>query len=218
MPEPESSDEPKRPIPGPNVTIQEMLTDRRALTDGLITPLLFLAINSIAGLVPAVVAAGGWGVGLAFYRLIRRQRINLALSGLLSLGIALLIVLRTGRASTYFLPNAVFGYLAGAIGLISVALGKPVSGHLVRLVEGRPADWYQLPRVKGTHLIVTAAWSLLFILRATVRAILIARDSEWGLAVTTLTLGLPVTAMMVVGSWAFVKRRLRGLTSPNAVL
>lgn len=207
--EPPSQETPRRPIPGPDVTIREMLTDRRALTDGLVTPLLFLTVNSLAGLVPAAITAGAWGFSSAVYRLIRRQKVRFALSGLLGLGVALLVALRTGRAATYFLPNVVFGYINGAIGLVSVVIAKPVSAILVRLVEGKPHEWYEAPRVRQTHQIVTAAWSVLFILRATVRAVLIAQDSEWGLAVTTFTLGLPATALMVVGSWAFVKRRLR---------
>lgn len=199
------------PIPGPDVTIREMLTDRRALADGLITPLLFVTVNSFAGLTSAAIAAAAWGLSVAGYRLIRRQKIRFAISGLVGLGIALLIALRTGRAATYFLPNVIFGFLYGAAGLVSIALRRPLTAILVRFVERRPPEWYELHRVKQTHIVLTAVWSLFFIARATVRAMLIARDSEWGLALTTVILGLPATALLVVASWTILKRRLRGI-------
>jgi hypothetical protein len=198
---------PKR-LPSPQTTLGEMLSDRRAWTDGVITPLIFLAVNAVWGLRPAAIAAGAWGVGVATYRLLKRQQVSYALGGLFGLGIALLIALRTGRATAYFLPSVLFGAIYGTVGLVSVAIRRPVSAGLARLVEKKPPEWYRQPRVNRTHLIVTTVWSVFLLTRSAIRYYLISTDSEAGLAVTTVALGLPATALLVVATWAFIKRRL----------
>lgn len=204
-------------IPGPQSNLRDQLTDRKAWTDGVITPLIFLTANGIWGLRPAAVAAAGWGIGVALYRLIRRQKVSYAFGGLIGLGIALLIALRTGRASTYFLPNVVFGTIYGIVGLISVLLGRPASAAVARLVEQKPTEWYRQRRVKNAHMLVTAVWSLFFLARSAIRYFLISTDSEAGLALTTVVLGLPATALLVVGSWAFLKKQSASVPPPQTL-
>lgn len=205
-PSPESR--PRVPIPGPQATLREMLTDPRAILDGVVPPVLFVGVNSIKGLVPAAVAAGVWGIGTAVYRLARRQKVSYALGGLVGIGIALLIALRTGRASTYFLPNTVIGALYGAAGIVSILIGRPASSAISRLIEGKPKEWYRMPRVRQTHLTVTLVWSLFFLGRSGLRYVLILQNREWGLAATTVALGFPAVAVLVVGSYGFVRWRL----------
>jgi uncharacterized membrane protein len=201
-------------VPGPNVTLREMLTDRRAWIDGMIPPLLFLATNAIWGLVPAAIAAITWAVGTLAYRLARRHKSIYAVGGIFGLALALGFALLTGRASTYFLPNAVIGAVYGLIGLGSIAIGRPLSTAIARVIDQRSREWYAQPRVRNTHIVVTATWSLFMVARSAIRYYLITIDSEWGLAVTTIALGLPATGLLLVGSWAFIKRRLGGLVEP----
>lgn len=207
--------EPTRgPIADPSATISEMLTDRRAWTDGAITPLIFLGANSLWGLQNAAVAAGAWGLAVAAYRLIRRQSPRYAVGGLFGLGLALFIALRTGTAGGYFLPNVVIGYLYGTAGLVSVLIGKPGSAALARLVEKKPVEWYRQPRVRNAHMLVTLVWTIFFLGRSSIRLYLIQVGSEAGLALTTVLLGPPPFALLAVGTWAFLRRRLASVPPP----
>ena len=200
-------------IPGPEASLREILSDRRAWIEGMVPPLLFLSTNSLFGLVPAAIISAGWAVSTAVFRLVRRQKASYAIGGIFGLAIALVIALRTGRASTYFLPNVVFGTIYGLIGLASVVIRRPVSAAIVRFIDQKPKDWYALPRVRNTHMVVTAVWSIFLIVRSGIRYYLISIDSETGLAVATIAFGVPATALLFVGSWAFIKRRLSAVPS-----
>lgn len=199
-------------IPGPNASLTEMLSDRRAWIDGTITPLLFLGTNAIWGLQRAAIVGAAWGVLVAIYRGIRGQKVSYAIGGLVGLGVAILISLKTGRASTFFLPSVVTGTVSGIAGLVSVAVGRPASALLLRIVENKPKAWYENSRVKATHMLVTSAWSLFIIIRSGIRLYLIRADSEWGLGVTAVALGAPATALLFLGTWAFVRTRLKGVS------
>lgn len=205
----------RAPIPGPDATFGEMLSDRRAWTDGAATPLIFLGANSLWGLQPAVAVAAGWGVGIALYRLARRQKAVYAFGGLLGLGFALFIAVRTGSATGYFLPNVVIGAAYGLAGLVSVLLRRPASAFLVRAVDRKPLDWYRQPRVRNAHMLVTGVWSVFFLARSSIRYYLIQAGSEAGLALTTVLLGPPPTALLAVGTWAFLRKRLASVPPPE---
>lgn len=198
-------------IPGPDATLRTVLRDKRAWIDGSVTPLLFLGINALWGLVPAVIVAAAWGISLVVFRLVRKEKFSYAVGGLVGMAVALVIALRTGRASMYFLPSVLFGGLYGAIALTSVLLRKPASLYLARVVEGKPDEWYRIPRVRSTHMAVTAAWGLFLMGRSGIRYYLISIDSEAGLAATFVALGLPATAALAIGSWGFLRHRLKSV-------
>lgn len=210
--------EPSRaPIPGPDATIAGVLSDRRAWTDGAATPLIFLGANALWGLRPAAVVAASWGLGIAAYRLARREKVSYALGGLMAMGLALFIALRTGNAGGYFLPNAVMGAAYGAAGLVSVIARRPASALLARAVEGKSVEWYRQTRVRNAHLLVTAVWSTFFLARSGIRLYLIQAGSEAGLALSIVLLGPPPTALLAVGTWAFLKKSLAQVPPPGDV-
>jgi len=201
----------KPPIPGPETTIRNMFTDRRAILDSAVPPFLFVGVNAFWGLMPAVVASAAWGVGTVVYRLIRRQQLAYVFSGLVGVGIAVLIAVKTGRAANFFLPGVVIGGAYGTVAIASAIARRPASAFVVRFVEGKPKQWYEQAEVRSAHVIVTYAWGLFFFARAALRWILIDQDKTGALAVTSFVLGYPASAAMVVGTYAFLRKRLKGL-------
>lgn len=197
----------KERIPGPETNFREMLTDPKAIMDSAIAPLIFVGANSYLGLKPAAIAAGAWGVLTGIYRLVRKQKVTYAISGLIGLGIALALALRSGKASNYFLPNILIGAAYGAIALISVLIRHPASVFVARLVEGKPPEHYLQPFVRSTHMIVTLAWALFFLGRSGFRWVLVQQDRTGALAATGFLLGPVATAAMVAGTYGFLKWR-----------
>src|SRR5206468_3957819 len=67
-----------------------------------IPPVVFVIVNAATSLRWAIIAAVGSAVVLAAYRLVRRQSVQQALTGLLGVVIASAIAARTGEAKGYF--------------------------------------------------------------------------------------------------------------------
>jgi len=54
---------------------RDLLADRRVLVDTVGPPLVFVALNAAAGLVPAAAGALGLAMAPALLRLVRRERL-----------------------------------------------------------------------------------------------------------------------------------------------
>lgn len=192
---------------GPEVDLKEMLTDPKAIMDGVVPPVLFVGVNALTNVKTAAYVAGTFGILVAVYRLIRRQKINYVAGGLLGLGLSIFLAVRSGKASSYFLPNTIIGLVYGGVALLSVLVARPLSAFLSRTLEDKPKNWYRLPRVRRSHQLVTGTWALFFLARSAFRLMLINQGREGELAATAVLLGFPAIAALTVGSWAFLRWR-----------
>jgi hypothetical protein len=207
---------PETMFPGPDESVGDMLRDRRFYTDGAVPPVLFVTVNAIWGLNPAAIAAAAFALAVGVWRIVRRERVIHALSGMFGLAIALLIALKTGEAANYFVPGVITGSIIALAGIVSVLVGRPLTAVLFKLVENKPAEWYRMPRVRLAHVVVTLAWTLLIGGRTALRGYLIIKDQPELLGAQSIVLGLPLTAALAVASWAFLKRFLAGVPEPEA--
>ena len=194
----------------PEKALGQMLRDRRFYTDGVVPPILFVAVNGIWSLTTAAIAAGAWALGLATTGSRASTTRSTRCRALVGLGIALLLALRSGDASNYFLPSVYIGGAIGALLLVTVPF-MPASTVIAKAIESHPQSYYEIPRVKRAHMIVTAAWALLFLGRAGFRWALISQGRTTELAAQAVLLGLPLTAAVAALSVAFLRRRLRGI-------
>jgi len=195
-------------IPSPETTLREMLTDRKAIFDSAFAPIVFVAVDSFVNLKAAAIAAASLGIATAVFRLVRRQKVTYAVSGLFGLGLAIALALRSGRSSDFFLPSVIFGGIYGVLAIVSAAVGRPVSSYLAKVIEQRPADHYTHGKVKRAHMLITIVWGAFFLARAGFRWFLIQRGSTGALAASALFLGYPATALLIAGTYAYLKLKL----------
>jgi hypothetical protein len=125
------ADDPE-PVPGPlfdRHLVLEQLGGWRGMLDATLPTVAFIVGNSLGGLRPGIYAAAGAALLLFLLRLVRRESIQQAFSGLFAVAVAVAIAVYTGQARDYF----VFGILRnGAIALAllgSVALRRPLVGY-----------------------------------------------------------------------------------------
>jgi len=194
--------------------LREMFLDKRAFIDGTLAPILFVVMNSFFDLTIAAVSAGILGTGLALQRAIQRKPIKQVVYGLIGLGFALALALRSGKASTYFLPGVITGLAMGAAAFISVLAGRPMSSFIARVVEGHPPEHYRRRPYLRAHMLVTTAWAALYVGRSALRAVYIAQDRTEALGVTFLVLGYPATALWLVVSVMYLRRLNRPPVEP----
>lgn len=195
----------RTPIPGPETTLGDMLSDPRNLVDSVVPALVFVAANDLLGMTTAAIAAGAWGLGAVIFRLLRKQQLRYAFGGLFGLAIALGFALRSGEASDYFLPGALLGFGTGLVLLATVPF-KPLSIYILKAMQKLPEEFYRRPETLKAHRIVTAAWATWAFIRNGTKLYLVSRGAEWALAVVH-TAAYAVTALLVIGTWAFLKRQ-----------
>jgi hypothetical protein len=109
--------------------VLEQLGGWRGMVDATLPTIAFVVGNSLGGLVPGIWAAGVAAVLVFVLRLVRRESVQQAVSGLFAVAVAVAIAFYTGQARDFF----VFGILrnaAIALALLgSVAVRRPLVGY-----------------------------------------------------------------------------------------
>src|SRR5918992_1983760 len=98
----------------------------RGLVESSVPVLVFVAVNIIADLNPALIASVGVALAIAALRLIQRRPIRHAVNGLFGVGIGAFIAWRTGDEKDFYLPGILYGIGYGLALLASVAVRQPL--------------------------------------------------------------------------------------------
>jgi len=184
-----------------------------------IPPVVFVIVNAIAGLRPAIGAAVASAVLVAGYRLARRQPVQQAVTGLFSVAIAAAIAARTGQARGYFLFGiaAAFGY--AAVFALSLLVRRPLVGVLWEYLDPSPLPpeqrWYRLRELRRAYDVATAAVLAMFLARGVVQLRLFSENRTGLLAAARIAMGLPLyLGVVAVVFWVVRRARHRlGLRS-----
>ena len=181
---------------------------------------VFVAVNAIAGLWPAIWAAVIVAVLLAGYRLLRRQSLQQAVTGLLSVLVAAAIAGHTGQARGFFLLGIAGSILYGAVFAATLIVRRPLVGLLWEFLDPAPLPegerWYRVGFLRRAYDLATLAGLAMFASRAVVQLSLF-RDNKTGwLAVTKIVMGFPLyLAVLGFGFWV-VRRARQQLPAPAA--
>ena len=208
---------PRPPSPSPDGAYDpwDMVRSKRAIVDTGLAPIVFLVVNSFAGLEVAAVAAVAVAVCLMLERLLRRASPVNAVGGLVGTGIAVYIALRTGTAEGFFWPKVIQNAVYGVAFLVSVAVRRPLIGLLAQAVYRLPADYLKDPRVRPAYSVASLAWVVLFFTRAIVYTVLILAGKAGWLGAVVLVLGWPAFAATILFSYRYVTWRLEKSGAPD---
>ncbi len=179
----------------------------RGVVETLLPSLLFLGIfvptqdARLAAIVPGVLA-----VALFVVRLVRRETPVSALSGMLGVGIAVLITLVTGRGVDYFLWGFVVN-TAWALGLvISLLVGWPAIGLVIGFVRGDLKGWRRDLRLKRAGTLLTLLWLAMFVARLAVQLPMYLSEQVAALGAARIVMGTPLFVAVIVLTWFGVRR------------
>jgi Protein of unknown function (DUF3159) len=204
--------QPEEHPPGPF----DMLRDRRAMVDTTVAPIAFVVVYTITKEVNVAAAvAVGIAVVLFVERLVRRKSVMNAVGGLLGIGIAAFIAVRSGNAEGFFWPKVLqqgglFVIFAG-----SVVVRRPLTGFIVSTLYRADPEWQKLPAVRRVMSEYTLIWASLFLLRALVfLAGILAGEVEF-LGVAVLVMGLPAFGALLFFGYRWVPKRLEQLGAPD---
>lgn len=183
--------------------------------DALLPPIVFAIVNAIFGLPTAVYAALGLAALLGALRLLRRQRWQYALVGLLGVVLAAGLALVTRSAASFFIPAIISSALLVLIALASNLAGKPLAAWTSHLTRGWPLAWFWRGDVRPAYTAVTWIWMLYFLLRLVFLLILFRQGEAGTLAWVNSLLGWPVMIAVLVISYIYGIWRLRRLKGPG---
>lgn len=197
--------EPERQPPSP----LEMLRDPRAAVDTGLGPVAFVTVNALTDLDTAAIVALAISGVIALYRAIRRHPLTNAIGGVLGTGLCVFIAVRTGSASGYFVPRAIQNAGLALAFWGSIAFRRPLVGFFVAPIYHFPPGWYRDPRVRRAFAEGSAAFAIVFTVRAVVYTIFILADNEAGLAGAVVVLGWPAFLAALWFCYRYIPKRLR---------
>ncbi|MGZ4561723.1 MAG: DUF3159 domain-containing protein [Mycobacteriaceae bacterium] len=164
---------------------------------------VFVIVNSFAGLTGAMWSAVAAAVAIAGLRLVRREGLQPAVSGLFGVAIAAYLAHRTGSAKGYFLLGIYTSLAYGAVFAISVLVRRPLVGVVWSLLNGHGWAWRAQPVAVRAFDVATLAWVGVFGARFVVQQWLYGNDQTGWLAVARIGMGLPLYGLaLLVTFWA----------------
>ena len=190
-------------------TLLEQLGGVGGLVASVVPMVVFVAVNPFAGLVPAIWAALGVAVALGVWRLVRREAVQPAVSGILAVTLCAFIAYRTGEARGFFLYGIWYSLVAGLALMLSVVVRRPLVGVLWSVLNGSGFGWCTDRRARFGFDVATTVWAVFLLARFVVQRYLYnLQQTEW-LGVARLVMGLPLTALAaLVTIWA-IRRAAR---------
>ncbi|OLF16951.1 hypothetical protein BU204_14600 [Actinophytocola xanthii] len=165
--------------------------------------LVFILVNSLFGLGPAIWSALGAAVAITVWRLVRREPLQPAISGFFGVAIAAFFAYRTGSAKGFFLFGIWASLVYGGVFAVSVLVRWPLVGVIWTFLNGHGMLWRTDRKAVRAYSVATLTWVLVFAARYVVQSWLYDEDQTGWLAFARIAMGYPLTAVaLVVTVWA----------------
>lgn len=179
---------------------------RRGLLDSGLPPLIFLVafnvtkdIESSAGFALVLL------VGVVVYRLIRRQQIQYAISGIIGVFICAWLANSTGQAQDFYLPGLLTNLVYGTVYLITILIRYPLIGLVVGPLIGENLRWRKDPARRALYTKATWLWVGLFGLRVLIQYPLYLSGSVNALGTARFIMGYPLFIFTAWLTWQIIK-------------
>jgi hypothetical protein len=195
--------------------LRDLFTGERTIGDSFPAPLVFVAVNAVAGLGWAAAAALVVGLAVALWRIRKGQQVVYAMGGIVAIGFTAFLALRSGRAESYFLPG-ILSAAGAAIGtIISIAVRRPLASWTSRFMRSWPLEWYWRDDVRPAYAGVSWIWAAFFAGRAAVQWVLFLNEEPELLAIAKVLTSWPTIIPLLIVSYVYGNRKLHRLGGPN---
>ena len=184
-------------------TLLEQMGGLSGLVASTLPVLVLIPINSMWGLGPALGAALAVGILVFIWRLVRKENLQPAISGLLGVGICAAIAWYVGSAKGYFLYGIWYSAVAGVLFVFSCLIRWPAVGVIWRGINGHSMVWRKNRAATWYFITATMAWAIIFGARFLVQWRLYNSDSTEALGIVRILMGWPLTIVVVlITVWA----------------
>lgn len=178
----------------------------RGLAESILPGFAFLVVYAVTHqLVPSVVVPVLVGVVFVVVRLVQRQPLVTALSGIVGVAISAGLSLFTGRAESNFVPGIAINAVSLAVLLVTLAVRRPLIGVVVGLLLPEGTPWRRDPAKRRVLTVATWLWAGLFAVRLVIEVPLYLAARVELLAGIKLVTGVPLYAAMLWVTWLLVR-------------
>jgi hypothetical protein len=148
--------------------------------------------------VTGAIVAVAISASLAIIRLLRRQTVQFAFSGLIGVAFGAFVAARSGNAEDFFLPGILINAGSAIAYLVSIAVRRPLLGLIFSLMTGEGSSWHEDPERRRAYTRASWIWVGLFSFRLSIQLPLYLSGEVGPLAVARVITGLPLFAL---GLW-----------------
>lgn len=183
--------------------------------DILLPPILFLVLNSIYGLLVALIGSLLLSIFFLIKRLRKKDNSLYSFGGIIGIVFASLMVYLNDNASNFFLLDIISTGLLIVASVASLILKKPLAIWVSHITRGWDLEWFYREDVLPAYREVTIFWLVFFIVRINVEIYLYINASIEQLTVGNIILGYPLLIAVLTISYIYGITRLRKLNGPG---
>ncbi|GAA2340834.1 DUF3159 domain-containing protein [Saccharopolyspora halophila] len=189
-------------------TMLEQMGGISGLAYSAVPIVVFVVISSFTSLMPAIWAAIGVAVAIAVFRMIRKEPLQPAISGVIGVAVCSFIAYRSGETKGFFLLGIWTSLIYGGVFLVSVVARWPLVGVAWSALNGLGMSWRKQRRAMAGYDIATLAWTAVFAAKYVVQQYFYLHDETGWLAAARIVMGYPLTALaLLVTVWAIRRAR-----------
>jgi len=187
--------------------ILSALGGTRGLIDSGVPSVLFLVVFNISHhLHPALYSSIALSLLLTLYRLLKKESLQHALSGLFGIAICALFAGHSGKASAFYLPsiykNIFFLILYGGANLVRY----PLLGLIIGPIIGENLEWRKSAPRRKVYAQAGWLWAGMFALRIAIQYPLYLANKLNALGIANFFLGYPLYLIVLWGTWQIIRR------------
>lgn len=205
------SDTPSEQEGTPADRVMQQLGGVAGLIYSSIPVLVFVGTERLLGLTVAAGAALGSAALVLLWRVIRRESLQPAVSGLIGVAICVLIAHLLGQSKGYFLLGIWSSLVYAAIFAVSILIRRPVVGYIWSWLHGHDRGWRAVRRAVYAFDVATLTWVLVFAARFVVQRVLYDANREGWLVVARIAMGWPLAAGAALVTFLAIRTAQRAL-------
>jgi hypothetical protein len=177
--------------------------------------LVFVGTSRLMGLGAAAGAALGVATLILLWRLLRRDSIQPAVSGLIGVAVCVLIAYLLGESKGYFLLGIWTSLIWAAVFAVSMLIRRPVVGYLWSWLHGHDRGWRDVRRAVYAFDVATLTWALVFGARFVVQRVLYDTDHTGWLVVARIAMGWPLAAVAALVTFVAIRTAQRAIDAAS---
>ncbi|MFD0266031.1 DUF3159 domain-containing protein [Streptomyces sp. NPDC127106] len=180
----------------------------RGTVETMLPGLLFVMIYTINKDVKmSAIAAGAVAVLLVIVRLLRKDTVKHAFSGVFGVGVGVAFALFTGTAKGFYLPGMIYGAGLGVAFTVSALVGFPLLGVMLGPVFKENMSWRtRNPGRKKAYTKASLAWGIIFLAKYAILFPLYWWGDATQLGWLLIALKLPPMVLAVYFTWVFLAK------------
>lgn len=188
-------------------TVYEAVGGPLGIAEATLPFIVFTTVWSLTGndIKLGGIAAVSVAAVLAVARILKRETVQFALSGVVGVAFGAFVANQTGRAEDFFLPGILINAASATAYLISIAIRRPLLGLILSAITGEGDRWYRDEERRRAYSRASWIWVGLFLFRLSIQLPLYLTEAVGPLAVARVITGLPLFALGLWLSYALLR-------------